>query len=426
MADVRGFRGIHYNTDKIRNMAEVISPPYDVISPEQRAGYLKSNPHNVVRLILPEGDHPYQNAAQVFQSWIDEGILVQDAEPAIYSYHQTYRTPEGEERTRKGFLARIRLEHFSNGVVLPHESTLFAPKEDRLNLLRACHANFSPIFSLYSDPGQEIESYLAPLTEQAPLLHAEQESGAVDKLWRVSNPEAVSRISELMKEKWVLIADGHHRYESCLVYRDEMARENQDPEAPFQFTLMFFCNLEQPGLTVLPYNRGVLHLPEFRAEAVFKKAGRFFDIREFEDQSQAEIALKKEGESHISFLGLLQGEKNPHLFRLKPEVELRKFYPEDTPEAVQRLDLNVLHRVFLGEVLEISMQDVTEQKYLKYYKDAKEEMKDFLAGRLQIAFLLNPTRVSQVVAVSKAGQKMPQKSTFFYPKLMTGLVINKH
>jgi uncharacterized protein (DUF1015 family) len=426
MADVRGFRGIHYDTEKIHNADEVISPPYDVISPEQKAGYLRNSPYNVVRLILPEGENPYRNAAETFHTWIEQGILVQDLDPAVYSYHQTYTTPEGDQKTRKGFLARIRLEDFSRGIVLPHEATLFAPKEDRLNLLRACRANFSPIFSLYSDPEQQIDTLLRPFTEQRPLIHAEDAGGWINKLWRISDPETVQQVGEMMKSRWVLIADGHHRYESCLVYRDEMMREDNDSEAPFHFTLMFFCNLEQPGLTVLPYNRGVLHLPEFRPESVLKKARHFFEIHEFEDQEMAEMALKREGKTHIAFLGLLLGDRNPHLFRLKTDVKLRGFYPENTPEAVQRLDVNVLHRIFLEQVLRISAQDVIEQKYLKYYKDPKEEMKDFLAGRLQIAFFLNPTRVSQVVEVSQTGYKMPQKSTFFYPKVMTGLVINKH
>lgn len=426
MADVRGFRGIHYNTEKIHNVNEVISPPYDVISTEQKTGLLRGSPYNVVRLILPDGENPYRNAADTFHTWLEQGILVQDIDPAVYAYHQTYTTPEGEQKTRKGFLARIRLEDFSRGVVLPHEATLFAPKEDRLNLLRACHANFSPIFSLFSDPEQQIDMLLRPYTEQQPLIHAEDEGGWSNKLWRISDAETVQQVGELMKPRWALIADGHHRYESCLVYRDEMMREDSDPEAPFHFTLMFFCNLEQPGLTVLPYNRGILHLPEFRPEIILKKARHFFEIHEFEDQEQAELALKMEAETSTAFLALLLGAKNPHLFRLKHDVKLRGFYPENTPEAVQRLDVNILHKLFLEQVLGISTQDVIDQKYLKYYKDHKEEMKDFLAGRLQIAFFMNPTRVAQVVEVSKAGQKMPQKSTFFYPKLMTGLVINKH
>jgi len=426
MADVRSFRGLCYNLAKINQLADVIAPPYDVISPEQKKELITRSPNNIVRLILPDGENPYQSAKNLLDYWIRQQILQPDPDPSIYCYHQTFRSPDGEEKTRKGFLALIRLVNFDEGVVLPHEATLSAPKEDRLQLLRTCKTNFSPIFSLYSDPEQKIEGLLEPFTSAPPRACTRDVDGVANHFWPISDASAVRQISDLMKDHWVLIADGHHRYESCLMYRDEQARENNDPDAPFHFTLMYFCNINQPGITVLPYNRAVFDLSPFDAKTIIKKAGEYLSVESFEHPDQAGSALKDAGQSRTAFLARFAGVPDIYLFRLKNETRIDSFYPQGTPESVRNLDVNVLHRVFLGTILSISEENVRNQKHLKYYKNAQDELKDFQEGRLQIAFFLNPTRVEQVVEVSKAGLKMPQKSTFFYPKLMTGFVLNKH
>jgi uncharacterized protein (DUF1015 family) len=426
MAEVRSFRGLCYNLAKINQLADVVSPPYDVISPEQKKELLAKSPYNIVKLILPDGENPYQDAKRMLDEWIREQILQHDPDPSLYCYHQTFKTPEGEEKTRKGFLALIRLVNFDQGVVLPHEATLAAPKEDRLLLLRACKTNFSPIFSLYSDPEQKIERLLEPFTSMPPRARTQDPDGIVNHFWPISDPEAIRQISDLMKEHWVLIADGHHRYESCLMYRDERARENKDPNASFHFALMYFCNMNQPGITVLPYNRAVFNLPSFEPDAIIKKSAEYFLVEAFEDASQANAALRDAGQKRTAFLARFAGVTGVYLFRLKPEARIDQLFPPGTPEPVQNLDVNVLHKAFLGSILSISEEDVRNQTHLKYYKNTQDELKDFQEGKLQIAFFLNPTRVEQVVEVSKAGRKMPQKSTFFYPKLMTGFVLNKH
>ena len=426
MAEVRGFRGLCYNPAKINQIADVIAPPYDVISPEQKKELLARNPHNIVRLILPDGENPYEAAAKTLRQWIQDQVFTKDLEPSIYCYHQTFRTPEGEEKTRKGFLALIRLVDFSEGIVLPHEATLSAPKEDRLQLLRAAKTNFSPIFSLYSDPDLMIEKLLEPFTSVPPRVKAKDSDGIVNTFWAVSDADAVQKVSALMKNQWVLIADGHHRYESCLLYRNEQSRTNPDPQASFHFTLMFFCNINQPGITVLPYNRAVYNLPAFDQNQVLQKGSEFFEVKSFRDTKQAHTDLKEAGTRTTAFLARFYGSEEIHLFQLRHGVPLARFYPQGTPEAVQKLDVNVLHKLFLENILSISEEDIRNQKYLKYYKNAQDEQKDFEQGKLQIAFYLNPTKVEQVVEVSKAGNKMPQKSTFFYPKLMTGFVLNQH
>jgi uncharacterized protein (DUF1015 family) len=426
MAEIRAFHGLCYNPAKIEQIADVIAPPYDVISPEQKKELLQRSPFNIVRLILPDGDDPYKNANQILQTWIRQEVLQTDPHPSFYCYHQTFRTPEGEEKTRKGFHALIRLVDFDRGVVLPHEATLSAPKEDRLMLLRACKTNFSPIFSLYSDPELKVEKLLDHFTSAPPRTRAVDSDGIINTFWAVSDHAAIAKVTEFMKSQWVLIADGHHRYESCLMYRNERSQNDPNPDAPFHFTLMFFCNVNQPGITVLPYNRAVLNLSSFDPTAILRKAAEFFSISSFENWAKANEELKKAGQTKTAFLARFRGSPTAHLFRLKEEVKLDSFYPPNTPEAVQNLDVNVLHKVFLGRILSISEEDLRNQTYLKYYKNAEDELSDFQAGKLQIAFFLNPTRVDQVIEVSRAGRKMPQKSTFFYPKLMTGFVLNKH
>ncbi len=425
MADVRGLRGLYYNPSRIPDLSRVISLPYDVITPEHRHSYLKRSEYNVVRLILPEGEDPYAAADRLATEWIREGILIQDQEPCLYLYHQTFRTAEGEEKTRTGFLSRIRLEDFEKGIVLPHEATLFAPKEDRLKLLRATRINFSAIFSLYSDPAHEIDSVLNPFTSAPPRFSVTDEAGILNRFWAVRDTAAVQKVQKLMGNYWVLIADGHHRYESCLVYRNEQSKTNPDPEAPFHFTLMYFANIHHPGIAISPYNRAILDLPSWNPQDVLRTSEAYFDIERFDNRDRAVQSLKH----HVSttaIAALLRGIKGAVVFRLKPDVNLQSHYPQGTPEVVRKLDVNVLHRLFLHEILGITEEDVKKQTYIMYYKDVEEERRDFDSGKLQIAFFLNPTRVDQVVEAAKAGVKMPQKSTFFYPKLMTGFVMNKH
>jgi uncharacterized protein (DUF1015 family) len=425
MAEIRAFRGLCYNPAKIDQISNVIAPPYDVISPEQKKELLARSPYNIVRLILPDGENPYRSANLILQTWVQQQILLHDPTPGIYCYHQTFKTPEGEEKTRKGFLALTRLVDLDKGIVLPHEATLSAPKEDRLLLLRACKTNFSPIFSLYSDPDLMVEKLLEPFTIAPPRTKAETE-GTINTFWAIFDQDAVQKVQSVMKNHWVLIADGHHRYESCLQYRDERSREDKNPDAPFHFTLMYFCNIDQPGITVLPYNRAVLNLPSFDPETILRKASEYFSVRSFDNSKSAVSELKTAGRERTAFVARFAGTSDWKLFQLKPETKLESYYPPGTPESVQNLDVNILHKLFLGIILSISDEDIRNQTYLKYYKNVEEEQKDFEEGKLQIAFFLNPTRVDQVVEVSKAGKKMPQKSTFFYPKLMTGFVMNQH
>ncbi len=426
MADVRAFRGLCYNQAKIDQLAEVIAPPYDVISPEQKQNLLARSPYNIVRLILPDGEHPYENASNLLQNWIERQVLHPDLDPSLYCYHQTFKTPEGEEKTRKGFLALIRLVDFEEGIVLPHEATLSAPKEDRLQLLRATRTNFCPIFSLYSDPERTIDRLLEPFTSVPPRAKAVDGDGILNTFWAIFDRDTVEKVHSLMKKHWVLIADGHHRYEACLLYRNERSREDKNPDAPFHFTLMFFCNIHQPGITVLPYNRAVLNLPDFDPQTILRKASEYFEVATQDDSRIAQQDLKRAGHENTAFLARFTGSSHFYLFTLKPGLPLSTFYPPGTPESVQKLDVNVLHKVFLGTILSISDEDIQNQKYLKYYKNSDDEQKDFEEGKLQIAFFLNPTRVEQVVEVSQARKKMPQKSTFFYPKVLTGFVLNKH
>jgi uncharacterized protein (DUF1015 family) len=425
MAEIRSFRGLYYNPARVSNLADVIALPYDVISPDRKKEYLKQNPWNIVRLILPDGEDRYDAASRMLDGWMQEEVLVRDDIPSIYCYQQTFRGAGGDERTRKGFIALVRLEDFDRRVVLPHESTLSAPKEDRLQLLRATRSNFSPILGLYSDPEGQIDALLDPLTSGPARAKAEEEGGIAGAMWAIQVPEVIDQVAALMKDHWVLIADGHHRYESCLAYRNERMRDNQDPDAPFHFSLMFFSNIHQPGIAISPYNRGVHDLPKYDPDALLRRASRFFDTREFEEWDPAIFALGRDGAERTAFLALLQGKKAVYLFRLKHSVKPAELYPPETPEVLQKLDVNLFHKLMIEHVLGISDHEVREETFLKYYKDQKEELREYQAGRLQIAFFLNPAKIDQIVSVARAGETMPPKSTYFHPKLMTGWILNR-
>ena len=307
MPELRAFRGLCYNLAKINQLADVITPPYDVISAEQKKEFLARSPYNAVRLILPDGEDPYQNAKELLNQWIRDQILLEDPDTSIYCYHQTFKTPDGEQKTRKGFLALIRLVNFEEGIVLPHEATLSAPKEDRLRLLRATKTNFCPIFSLYSDPELKVDRLLEPFTKTPPRARTQDSDGIVNNFWPVYDEAVIKKIYDLMQQHWVLIADGHHRYESSLMYRDEQAHENPDPNAPFHFTLMYFCNIDQPGITVLPYNRAVFNFPSFDPNAVIQKAKEYFDVESFDDSETSNTALKSAGQTQTAFLARFAG-----------------------------------------------------------------------------------------------------------------------
>jgi uncharacterized protein (DUF1015 family) len=381
----------------------LVTQPYDKISPAMRSRYLAASPYNLVRVILGERgpadsdrDNVYTRAAAHLNQWIASGILVRDGEPGLFPYFQEFTVPDtGERLVRKGFIALGKVEDYSQGVVHRHEQTLSGPKKDRLELLRHTHAHFGQLFMLYPDPAEAVDRLLEEAAGQAPLLEVADEYGAVHRVWKIGDAR---RIQELMADKKLLIADGHHRYETALAFR------NENPSlAGADRVMMTFVNLHSPGLKILATHRLVSGL-----EAAALPELPDFDVTEIDSIERLKRAWEESGDRTI----------------IGAAIGSRLFLLEDRA-ARGALDVKVLHEGLLGKALGIGEEAVRDEKHLRYIRGLDRAVEEARAGSAQIAFLLKPTSIEQVAAMSFAGGVMPQKSTDFYPKLLSGLTIYK-
>ncbi len=391
-------------------MADVVAPPYDVISPEQQSELYDRHPANVIRLILGREEEPYSAAAQKLSEWMQSGIFVRDPMPSLYLLAQDFTLPDGRRLRRRGFIAACRLEGFGKGTIMPHEKTLPGPKEDRLKLFRATGAMFSQIMALYNDPGGLIDAAFQDARQQPyrDLVF----DGVRNRMWRVSDPEMIELVADFLRDRRVFVADGHHRYETALLYRDSSPGV---AGTPAEFIPMYFASMNDPGLVILPTHRILHSLPSFDGSEFLKKLGGYFHLKNFDDQDDLEAALVRGGRGTF---GLIQ-KKASHLLTMKDRSLLIR---SGSPEAVAGLDVAILHTVILEKILGISNEDQLRKVYLDYVKDVTSAASLVSEGKAQAAFLLNATPVDQVREVAEAGLTMPQKSTYFYPKLLSGMV----
>ena len=428
MAHVTAFRALRYDPARVP-IAEVVTQPYDKITPEMQDRYYQDSPYNLVKIILgkrtandgPE-DNPYTRAASFYQQWRKEGVFLQEQQPSVYTYSQRFTPPGGgAERERRGFIALGKIEDYSAGVVFRHEQTLAKPKADRLDLLRATRAHFGQIFMLYSDPAAEIEAALAAVT--TPLVELSDEYGVLHCLGRVSDPDVLSFVQQKMRDKQLIIADGHHRYETALNYRNERRQQagaGAEP-APYDFVMMTFVNMDDPALLILPTHRVVHSLPSFSMDALRQGASEFFTVEEVDpsiDSRRATIILRECGHTGTSLLAV--GRDRALLFcRPKaPESAFKGFSLRQ-----QSLDVVQLHQLLLSSVLGLSEESIRNQENVSYIRDAGEAITMVREGKADVAFLMNPVRIGQMRDVALAGEVLPQKSTDFYPKLLSGLTI---
>jgi uncharacterized protein (DUF1015 family) len=423
MAEIAAFRGILYSPEA-GPAGKLLAPPYDVISPSERAQLAALDPHNCVRLILPEGegDEKYAHAAADLRAWLASGTLVRDREPALYRYHQTF-TAEGRTATRTGFICRIRLHRFSEGVVLPHERTLAGPKADRLKLKRATRAHLSQVFGLYPDPERKSDEPFAHLIQTPPLLDAVTSDGVHQQLWRLTDAAMQQKVAALLADKKVYIADGHHRYETMLALRDELRAESgNNPRSSIEYGTIFLANMDDPGLLVFPTHRVVHGLKDFDRAAVLGKAREFFEVEEaaVSDAPSLRAKLAQKGLSAPSF-AMVAGDRIAYL-SLRKDVDLERVPSLRGPAVVRTLDVTLLHALLIEGILGIDREAQAAQTNLRYLKDTGAALSE--AKSAQAVFVMNPTKVHEVKAVADAGEVMPQKSTFFYPKLASGLVLN--
>lgn len=423
MAEIKPFRGTLYSSDAIGgSYAAVMAPPYDVISESMREKLHQESPFNIIRLILgkaSDGDdalsNVYTRAGQTLGEWQKEKVLVKDEKPCFYVYMQEYLV-RGEKFRRAGFLGLMKIE--GEDMVVPHEKTHSKPKEDRLNLITEVECNLSPIFTLYEDEGMEVKQVIDRcILEEDPAIDIEID-GVTHKLWRLEDDEDMDRISSAMKSKKVFIADGHHRYEVARTYRDKK-REEENYDGYADNVLMYFAAMDPANLTVLATHRAIKKLPDLKESELIEKLSKYFEIIECRDLSDLMGRLdEKASESY--YYGFFGGEKYV-LLRPLSEVSLRGLIDPSKKEEWKDLDVSVLHAAVFSKILSLKEAEGT----ITYVKDAEDGVSLVGSGTHSCVFYMNPTKMDQLKKVAEAGEVMPQKSTYFYPKLLTGLVINK-
>ena len=416
MAEIKSFNGIRYS-DKIKDMFKVITQPYDKITKEMQKNYYNKSEYNIVHIIFgktfpDDNNNQYTRARDYFESWQNDSILIQDSKPSIYPYYQEYRWG-GRQLMRRGFICLIKLEDFSTGTVLPHERTMSGPKEDRLQLLRATKANFGQIFMLYPDPQNTVASLIEDqVREEEPIINTYEayEDNVRHKVWRIDNEEIVEEVKESMKDKTLLIADGHHRYETALKYY------NENPNASYRMVTL--VSMDDPGLIILPTHRAIHGLGNL--DNFLSKVNEFFEI---EQMSSKEILFKvMEGKKHC--FGLYFGDKF-YLLILKDEDLIDKFVEKNRSPEYKLLDVTVLHAILIEHILGISKEEQASKQKIDYLRNANLGIEGVNRGKYDLVFFMNPTRIDEVKRISEEKELMPQKSTDFYPKLITGLVINR-
>lgn len=428
MVDVIPFSGILYNEEKIDSYASVTAPPYDVIKPQQQEELYAKNPHNVVRLILgkifpgdDETNNRYTRSAKDFSGWLEEGVLERDAKPCFYVYSQEYEF-NGERVNRIGFFGRVKLEDFSQGNICPHEFTLAKAKKDRSLLLRECRANFSPIFGLFSDPDGTVDKRLVKASEDKPIAVIETD-GVTHKLWRLDDQAAAASITDQLRARKIYIADGHHRYETALAYHREHGNQTKDSA----HVMMFLTNLDSESLSIYPIHRQVKSPAPFDRDGFLNKLAAFFQIEEFPQGASAEqirLQLEEQGKDQIVF-GVCFGKDDNRLLKLKDTKNILSHQDPDEPPELQTLGVAQLHTLVLKHILGIDTKIPEGQDSVSYTVNIEEATRNVEEGRFDLAFFMNPTPIDQVRTLAENGIRLPQKATYFYPKLLSGLVINQ-
>ncbi|MGC1403206.1 MAG: DUF1015 domain-containing protein [Thermodesulfobacteriota bacterium] len=440
MASIAPFRGFIYNSQIIKNYAQVVTPPYDVIKPQEQERLYQQNPYNVVRLDFGKnfpsdtpGDNRYTRADRMLQIWKKEQILIQDPEPAIYLYKIQYQLPGQSLRTRTGFISLLGLEPFETGKVRPHEKTFSAFKQDRYQLFEHCQMQFCPIFSFYIDPENRILSLLSGQAPTQSFIDFVDQDAIRHQLWKITDHPALSQIQKIFDDKTVYIADGHHRYETSLAYQANMLKKHPGlgKNAPFNYTLMFLCPMEDPGLTIFPVHRALNRLFDLAPALLEKKLNEDFIVEKFPFDSTTKNQVTRDFFSRLGEtakeahgFGLFMAQTSWfYLLTLKPE-SLDKAWGEDLPPLLRRLDVMILSRLIFQKVLGVRREELDQENIIEYRHDRLEVLKLVEKGQSQMGFILNPTPIEQVRQIAEASLVMPRKSTYFYPKTLTGLVMN--
>ena len=427
MVEIKPFNGLFYNKEKIKDFRFVVTPPYDVISENEKKIFLADSPYNMAHILLPgDGSNKYARAAELMKDWISEGVLANDDEPCIYVYAQEYILKKYRKKpitkVRKGFIALAKIEDYDKKVILPHEKTLSKPKEDRSNLMKAVHANLGQLFMLYHDANGVVTQIIEAESKKEPYIEFTDASGIKHTLWRIFDKVEIDNVRKEMADKKIYIADGHHRYETALNFSKEHPKIEEA-----RYRMMTLINVDDEGLLVLPTHRLIYNLENFDIKRLEEGLLKDFDLEiyEFDDTNEEFQRNKMLNRMKLRFkrhvFGMLcKGINKYYLVSLKDE---KKILNENVSK---KLDVSILHSLILEKLLGIDAEALKTQKYVDYVKgDPEDALKLMNEKDYQIALFLNPTKINEVLDVADAGETMPQKSTFFYPKLISGLVMYK-
>jgi uncharacterized protein (DUF1015 family) len=441
LATVRPFRAFRYDLNKAgAKMEALVCPPYDVIDDKMQDALYKKSDFNVVRVEFGKqnpgdssGNDRYSRAAQTLKEWIEKSALKQDARPAYYLYEQTFDIASGGASRnkiviRRGIFGAVKVEPFGKGCVYPHEETFGGPKADRLNLMRACSANMSPVFGLIPDEDNALTKLFEKgVTLKKADVEMTEENGVVDRMWVIDDEVWCKAVTEKLGGKNIFIADGHHRYETACNYRDERRAADDDPQGKldreFEYTLMMCVAMSDPGLYILPTHRLIQEAQGLSKDAFLKEAGALFDIR---DASEKELFAAAEEESGPVKFGVIFKDGSRKLITAKAAAAeaMKKAAPAKS-EAWRGLDVSVLQELILKGILRLSEEKVLRKEGVSYTPDTRQAISRVTGSGYVMGFILRPTSIGQVRDVAVGGEKMPQKSTYFYPKLLTGLVVRK-
>lgn len=422
------FKAMLYNQDLISSLTEVVTPPYDVISPEMQKEFYARSPYNFCRVDLTLENPPqrYETARQSYAEWQNKNIVLRDNKPAIYLHHHRFTLPDGHQVTREGFLALRRIENFSEGGIKPHEKTLAAPKQDRLELMRALEAQLSPVFALYNDPSGQMSQAFGRISRSTPFVDFMSAEEERHQMWKIQDSALCELIDSTLSAAPLFIADGHHRYETALNYRNEILARHPDlpQDAAPRFVFMYFANMRDPGLVILPIHRALHGISGFSLENFLTNLSGDFEItaHHMQDENEMEELLKKSGQEHHSFLLVTREKQNSYLISMTKEKWQNHPVSQNITSELKQLDVTVLHRLIFEKILGMSEEDQAQQKNLVYWKSTRKAIEETWNGSCEVSFLMNPTRIGEMESVALAGQKMPQKSTYFYPKIISGLL----
>jgi uncharacterized protein (DUF1015 family) len=431
MVRIAPFYGVFYNPKKTRDLSKVIAPPYDVISKEEQEKLYRRSPYNFVRLDLSQEPDSYDAVAKLFGDWQAEGVLVRDETPAIYFLTQRFSLKSGEEKYRQGFFALTQLEEFSSGKIRPHEKTLEAPKEDRLRLMLACHAQLSSIFALYTQPKQTINRALAQHVEgSAPFIEVDPDGEGECRLWRITDSALIHRVRQEMNDQSLLIADGHHRYEATLNYRNRMRSERRhwSGREPFNYIMAYFANLNDENVVILPTHRlvrGYAPQPFLQLEEALQK---YFYLEQYPKTPEGKgwflKALKTGGKKQRLIGASFKRDPRYLILRLRNKRIVQRL-AKDLSAPLRELDVSTLHHLILDHILGLSPEQQISGETIRYSQDEDAVLQALEKEDYQAAFILNPPKGEEILNIANGGETMPQKSTYFYPKLISGLIVNK-